>query len=190
MKLNFYSYTLPFSRPFLISGRQYDERQGVLLEFKKDGITALGEAAPLPGFSTENHRQLVSLIHQKKDAISEFLVSMSSLDEVKKFINSHSFPASLQFGLFTLCCSFLAQKNDQSLRESLFKNVPDRIRLNAVIDLGNLNIMDEIDTIDSKGFDTVKIKAGADRQRLIEQLKIIRSHYPDISIRIDANQSW
>ena len=50
-----YRYTLPLKEPLTLRGETFAEREGLLLRVESDtGAHGWGEAAPLPGFSTEN----------------------------------------------------------------------------------------------------------------------------------------
>jgi o-succinylbenzoate synthase len=190
MKLQYFTYSLPMKKPFITSKETFNCRQGVIIRLQKDGITAMGEAAPLPGFSRETHQNVLKEIKIIKEPVSNFLSSSFLLGDLDNFLAEHTPSPSLQFCLFTICSFFLAQQGKMSLHQFLFNNKTSCIPINAVVDLNNETVVDTVNKFVSRGFETIKIKAGQDEQKLIKQLAIIRSKYPHIKLRIDANQSW
>lgn len=188
--LQFFSYKLPFFKHFLTSGHKFNHRKGVVAQLSKEGITAWGEAAPLPGFSSESYQNVVKQLQNYKEPIAKLLDSLKSLQQLDDFNRKHKISPSLQFCVFTLCSTFLAQKKDSSLHEFLFYNINNRVPVNAVIDLGEQDILSIVNTCKSQGFATLKIKVDSNIERLISQLKVIRKNHPRVKLRIDANQSW
>lgn len=64
MALSAYRYELPLAKPFRTAGRTWLSRQGVLLRLEHEGLTAWGEAAPLPGFSGESIAEVAALVRE------------------------------------------------------------------------------------------------------------------------------
>lgn len=190
MSINFQAYSFPFTRPFKAAGKHFLHRKGVILQLKKEEIQALGEIAPLPGFSFESFEEVKRQLEGSGKRITDFFHSNFTLNHTIKFIRSHSFYPSVEFGLFTLAATFLAQYKKCTLHSLLSSEASHKIPLNAVIGLQSDNLRTQIDEYVSGGFKTIKIKADKAWDELQSQIEGIRSRYPNIKIRIDANQSW
>lgn len=190
MHLVFYEYSIPFKKPFVTSGQTFTARNGIMIQLQNNFGSALGEAAPLPGFSSETTSQVIQQIRAHIKPIEHFFNHTFSLSDLKEFLGKQSLSPSLQFCLYTLGTFALAMQRKQSLQQILFINPADSIAINAVIDLAQQNVVPTAATYHRKGFKTIKLKAGADIQRLTVQLRRLRKAFPKINIRIDANQSW
>lgn len=73
MALTAYRYELPLAKPFRTAGRTWLSRQGVLLKLEHEGITAWGEAAPLPGFSRETVAEVAGRLREISPALQRLL---------------------------------------------------------------------------------------------------------------------
>lgn len=190
MSLRFYAYSFPFSRPFKTAAKHFSHRKGIILQLEKGSIQALGEIAPLPEFSLERIEEVERQLEKYKKRITDFFLSDFTLNQTVEFIRSHSFFPSVEFGLFTLAINYLAQQKNCSLQNLLSDNAPQKVLLNAVISLQAKDFNTRIAECLARGFTTVKIKADYAWDDLYPKLKKLRRSYPDIKIRIDANQSW
>ncbi len=189
MKLNFYTYSLPFSQPFKTASQNFTHRPGFLLELEKDNVTGLGEVAPLPGFSSENRDDVINQLQSKYRPIADFFNSDFTLAEVQEFTIQHRFYHSVQFGLLTLGAMFLAQKKQCVLNDVLQSPV-SKIPINAVAGAQPEHLADKAQGGVDNGFNTLKVKVAGNWDHQFSQLKKIRRQYPNLNIRIDANQSW
>lgn len=190
MNLEFYKYSIPFKTPFVTAGQTFSNRTGVIVLLHKNTSIALGEAAPLPGFSAETTQQVIRQIRANIEPMKQFFNSDFSLSDLNDFLKTHPLAPSLQFCLYTLGTFDLANVKIQSLQQTLFKNSADSIAVNAVIDLAQKNILNTTTSYQEKGFNTIKIKVGADTEKLVAQIQHIREAFSEINIRLDANQSW
>lgn len=150
----------------------------------------MGEAAPLPGFSAETIQQVIRQIRANIEPIDQFFSGDFSLTDLNDFLNNQTLVASLQFCLYTLGSLALATLKKQSLQQTLFNNPADSVGVNAVIDLAQKNILSTTAEYQKKGFNTIKVKAGADTRKLVAEIQRMREAFPEINIRLDANQSW
>jgi O-succinylbenzoate synthase len=190
MNLNFYTYKFLYKNPFKSAKDIFTHRRGFILTLQKNGITALGEAAPLAGFSSETTDEVEQQLRKKYADIASFFDHSFTLSGLMDFAARLSLLPSIQFGLFTMGAAFLAQKEQKSLHQYIFIDAPNRIPINAVIDLNTQDVLKKIQEYTSIGYETIKLKAGCKAKRLITKLEKIRHNYPDLNIRIDANQSW
>jgi O-succinylbenzoate synthase len=190
MKLDVYTYEFPFTKPFSIASGTFSKRKGLYLRFNKNGIIAWGEAAPLPGFSNETLSDVNNQLKSHHTEINELFERTFSLESIQSYLNSTDLGPALQFAIYTLAATWLAQNQRQSLHDYLFSKPKSTIPVNAVLGLEEQNIMQRLDQFAAQGFKTLKIKADHQTGRLISTLEKIRKEYPQFSIRIDANQSW
>ncbi|WP_445664893.1 o-succinylbenzoate synthase [Fodinibius sp. AD559] len=190
MKLAGYSYKLPFSKPLQTSSQTFQYRKGFILSYETDKQQFYGEAAPLPGFSTESHKSVQKLLTAYKEKINETLNSSNPVKKLQKFYKNANIPPSLQFGLDALAYQIEARKNEQPLLSYLFPDASSKIDVNTLISLQGDNILKDVaDKIES-GFNTVKCKIGLHFEKELQFLRKIRNKYPDLTIRVDANQAW
>lgn len=191
MELNAYTYSFPFKKPFRTSADTFSDRKGVILEIKENDIVALGEAAPLPGFSKESLDEVIRQLKDQSEEIKKMFHENTSLDTLQVFHRKNNIYPSLQFALDTLAVDYLSQKSQTTAQDLLFDNAAKNLQANGVVPLS-----DEGKTIDivrelyDEGFRTVKIKIGRDFRYELEELKKIRSSYPKLTLRLDANRAW
>lgn len=190
MNLNAYRYKIPFKEPFTTSAGTLEYREGLILEFKRDGILAYGEAAPLPGSSHETIDEVILQFRQMFDTIS------SALE--KNALSEHTFSSfidtlypSLGFALDTMLFSSLSQLRTRRPEHILFKHPASKISVNAVLPIDEFEKTLELASyFDKQGFDTFKLKVGKNFERERSIIEKISKHHPHRKIRLDANQSW
>lgn len=190
MELHFFTYKIPFKRTFSTAQENFKFREGVIIVLKKNGITAMGEAAPLPGFSKEALPALIIQIRQNKPSLKQFFNSDFTLDEVENLLNDSDLLPSICFGLFTLTAAYLAQEKHVSLQQLLFDDSSEKVGMNAIIDLQTQNIHASVQEYVEAGFSTIKIKTANNWPRSLSSIKKIRSDYTKLKMRVDANRSW
>lgn len=191
MKLNSYTYRLPFVRPFRTAGETYTHRQGIILEAEEGDIYALGEAAPLPGFSRETFTGVKKQAEQIGSLVLELLDNEATIIERETCYKEHNIAPSLRFAIDTLASGYLAQKAGRSLADFLFENHQPAVKINEVISLLSQDeAMARVNRAVTDGFDTLKLKVGPGFENIPSLLRQIRSDYPKLTIRIDANGSW
>lgn len=189
--LKLFSYSIPFKKAFKTAGLVLKNREGLILVFEYDGITAYGEIAPLPGFSNFTLQQIIPIIELNKVALETALIE----DDFDQFsfvlYQIHNIP-SLKFGLDTLFYDYKSKKEDLSLAEYLFKeSYRKNIDVNATLGIADLeSSFQQAKEYVRNGFNTLKIKVGIDFDKEFEILKKIREEFSEIKIRIDANQNW
>jgi o-succinylbenzoate synthase len=189
-RIQAYTYRLPFKQAFVTAVGRFSEREGIILHFDADGISALGEIAPLTGFSNESLDDCITLFKQYEQEISDLItekqpaVFYSRLEEMQ-------LPPSMEFGIDMLRHDFLSKS--QSLKFSAFFDASpsEQISLNAVSGLTDADeLMQKTKHFIQQGFRTLKLKVGRDIHKETEILKKLRDTYPELSIRLDANGAW
>lgn len=192
MKLTAISYELPFHREFRTAGGRFDNRKGLLLRFRAGGITAWGEAAPLPGFSRETLEEVTGRAQKLGPEIGELLAGEAGRELVDNFYAGNNVPPSLRFALDTLWTDLESRRRQIAPGELLFGELRENIDLNAVLPLQGdpeaaLSLAGELA---GGGFGTLKVKMSADPAGEIRLLREIRDRHPDLKLRADANRGW
>ncbi len=192
MKLNAFSYTLPFDSAFNTSNSGYSKREGVFLLLEHDSRLALGEASPLPGFSAESLEAVVKQLQIFGPEIETLFESDAlGLGEVEDFCRGNDLLPSLRFGLETLALHYLCNSRSVQPDRILFEDKVTPPLVNGVIPLGPAEDMVERATsMAAKGYHTVKIKVTSDIEQAIKGIREIKSTFPEMTLRLDANKSW
>tara|TARA_R110002124_G_scaffold286776_2_gene468663 strand:- start:5467 stop:6540 length:1074 start_codon:yes stop_codon:yes gene_type:complete len=189
--LKLYTYRLPFKTAFRTAGLVLENREGLVLVFEHNGITAFGEIAPLPGFSKFTLHHIIPIIELNRAALETALIE----DDFDQFsfvlYQIHDIP-SLKFGLDTLAYDYKSKKAGLSLAKYLFKEAyRKKIEVNGTLGISDLDsTLLLAEGLVRNGFETLKVKVGVDFGKELEILNKLRKQFPEIKIRIDANQSW
>ncbi|MDR9417467.1 o-succinylbenzoate synthase [Gracilimonas sp.] len=189
--LRYFKYRIPFKRTFSSAGNQFTHREGIIVCYTDEqGIEAYGEVAPLPGFSTESLNEVEQVLSVNKEHLEESIKSGNAKETLKLLHQIHRFP-SLSFGLGTLIYDLEAKRENTSLLKYLFPDWDGTLKANGVVGLKSKSgTLADVEHLSNNGFETIKIKIGQNIEEEIDHLKAIRKGYPNIKIRVDANQSW
>lgn len=186
--LRYFAYNTLFNKPFAMAGKTFTRRYGVILAFSDGKHTAFGEVAPLPGFSPEKLKQVLQVLLTNKVHLEQALIN-GTTEAFNNILHSiHNF-SSLSFGLDTLLADLNAQRAGKTLQTYLWGDKFQPPNVNAVVGLG-ADALKQATTAVEKSVYTLKIKVGADQELELNQISKIRNAFPDIKIRLDANQAW
>lgn len=190
--LKLYTYHIPFRSDFVSAGNVITHREGIILVYrdKDSGIEAYGEVAPLPGFSEETLEEVKEVLILNKDHLEGAIIDGSGKETLRLLDQIHRFP-SLSFGIDTLLYDLAAKRSNKPLVQYLFPGFHASIQTNGTLPLSNTSAtLSKADSLISEGFTTLKVKVGNDFDSELSILRSIREKYPEIKIRIDANQAW
>ncbi len=182
MEFEVYRYKLPFKTPFIMSQREYDFREGALVALSCNGQKFWSEAAPLVGFSTET--------------LDDSLTQLTDHALVRRWItgNAECGPGchpSVKFALSMLRVQNDAGKAGNTITKHITENDPGPIKINATIGIDEEEkVLKMVQDFADQGFRTVKFKVGRDFDKEVKILFSVRRHFPDLNLRIDANQAW
>ncbi len=192
MELKYKPFSLKFKTPFVNSTGTLINREGFIISITDElGNITLGEASPLPGFSSES----LSETEEDLSGLKHILKSLEtgdSLQCIKDLADDYILTPSARFG-FEQAMAGLLIKRDRSIFEKLFLKTKSQIEVNTVIGMGNEDsIPDIMEEKKSRGFFTFKIKVG--RNSFTDDLSLIkgiRTRFGNsIKIRLDANGKW
>ncbi len=186
-----YTYSLPFTAPFKTGKSVFNNREGVIVRYSYD-VDVVTEAAPLPGFSNETLDVVKTFFSNHTDSISGFFDSNYALDEISPFLSSLPNLPSAQFALSMMALLILSERKNCTIDELLqIRSVPDSVLVNTVVGLGSEeHVLSQIELASKQGFGTIKLKVSDSPAELAAVLRKASKKFPDITFRLDANQSW
>lgn len=189
--LSIYTYHIPFKNVFKVTGREYSHRDGVILVYREKDLEAFGEIAPLSGFSSESLAHVLEILKLNRSYIESELQTGSKSNLLQVITQIHQIP-SLNFGLDTLIHDLEAKRKGIPFYKYLWPDIKGK----KVISNGTLSIQETKKTLEQaqflvdEGFTTLKLKVGVNFRRELEILQKLRMEFPDLKIRIDANEAW
>jgi len=190
MSLACYKYRLPFKKALKTSTATFDYREGLILVYTDNGQQYFGEAAPLPGFSNETLQEIESLLPDIREKVEELFNSSFTTKTLCELYKTKSLPPSLQFGLDSIGYQILAKRNGTPLHEQLFNTSKKAVAINALGNLHSDNYLANVQKFIAEGYQTIKFKIGINFEQELQKLHNVRSTYPELTIRLDANQAW
>lgn len=190
MVINCYKYSLPFLDPLQTTKKTFEDRKGIVLEYSDEDLHYFGEAAPLSKFSATTLDEIPPLIRKIKDELKRCLNRENSPAELQNFYKEEKIPPELQFGLDSLAYQIEAGRSGKNLKAFLFPDAPSKIPVNGLVSLQTNDYLEKTEKKISAGYRTVKYKIGLNFETELYRLKEIRSHFPELTIRVDANQQW
>jgi len=182
-------------------------RQGAIVEIHTaEGITGIGEIAPMPDFSGGNLNEALTALDQSP--IVSKLLSMEpdeALDCLYRAVDS--LPSSTICGLEIALLDTLGQAQQCSISELLTQHSPfhsvhphrsvfiaprTHIHVNAIISASTINIaVNDAQAAIATGFRCLKLKLGMGLKADIERVHAVREAIgPTIHLRLDANEAW
>lgn len=185
-----YKYFPKLKIPYTLSNTSINNLDCFILRLKSDtGLEGLGEATTLETYTKET----LSSINKCFSSAKLVKQDINSLSDIKKITDQHCFKqnyfakAALETALFDL----LAKHRNVDFRELVGK--AHRKVLELVGNIGIHSLRETLALSDffvARGFKTLKIKIGKDIRKDIEKIKLIVETFPNISLRIDANQGY
>ena len=141
-------FSIPFVKPLKTSGMIYTHREGVWIKLKCANFTGVGEASPLPGFSTETLKEVRYALEGFHQAIDR-----EDLDREELFllleIHSQNTP-SVRFALETAIYDILAKEEELPLAKYLNNKANVEILVNGLVGVHQ----------PGEGFSVMKVKVG------------------------------
>ena len=183
IKARYQKYELHFKQPAGTSRGVLKTRTVWYLFLEEDGVTGLGECAPLPGLSIETPEQ----VEEQMEGI---------VNDPELFINNTSLLQDLPSLRFALETALLDLKNSgkRELFPSAFTSGEAGIPINGLIWMGQIeNMQRQIEEKLAAGFRCIKLKIGAkDFEQELALLKALRNRFSidQIVIRVDANGAF
>lgn len=204
-------YRIPLCHPFTTAHGSLTTREGAIIEIlTAEGITGLGEIAPMPEFGGGNLNDALTALHQSP-IVNDLLNQRpdEALNSLYRAIDR--LPASTICGLEIALLDALGQSQQCSISELLTQRSPSNaahshgkvstqshiaprlhIPVNTVINASNINAaINNAQAAIATGFGCIKLKLGMGVKADIEHIHAVREAIgPSIHLRLDANEAW
>jgi O-succinylbenzoate synthase len=161
----------------------------------EDGVLGLGEASPLPGFSSENladsARQSISLAASligrdlTRDWLSPDGAFSRELDEI-------GLSPSARFGVELAVWNLYAASEGKSFLEILCSSPVSTVPVNGLLSGPVEDVLAEGRRMREAGYEAVKLKVGGrgveEDAELVRELRKVLGE--GVALRLDANRAW
>ncbi len=180
---------IPFSTTFRTSKTETNFLENVIVVLKtEDELIGIGEAAPTK-FTGETQETVVGAIKGMSELIKE--KNITNYGEISKKIKSHfrtqySARTAIEIALFDALSKYW-----QVPLSDLSGGNRKEVTTDATVPI--LNSEKSLEIVQKhveRGFETVKVKVGRNLEEDLERLSKIYKKYPNLKIRIDANQAF
>ena len=190
-----YRYELPLRAPLRLKGATVRRREGLLLKLiGEGGSEGWGEASPLPGFSGESIEEAAEDLRTLIPPLLEREVSQvlsGSGDESIQASGEHGPSPSARFALELAAFDLLARRSGRLLPELLAPRPRATLKLSALLSGSPEQVLAEARRLRRAGYDTFKLKVGA--QDVREDAALVRSLSESLGVgatlRLDANRA-
>ncbi len=194
-KVDLYRYEIPLTAPLQLGASRVQRRRGLLVRLDTEqGAVGWGDAAPLPGFSTETLSEVVSRARkQAPQWIGATLPhSERALDPSLQVLScGPECPASLRFAAESAVVGLLAALRGTSM-SAVLGEPRSTVALNALLTRPEDDGPARAARYREQGYRAVKVKVGREPvEKEAEALSAIRRELGDgIALRADANRAW
>jgi O-succinylbenzoate synthase len=194
--IDIFHYRLPLKRALTSGDSAQREREGMLIRLRDDsGAFGWGECAPLPPVNSESIDRAAEQLRQLRLwAIGrEMPDSLAKLDGAfNVWIGGLNLAPSVRCAFETACLNMVARFKSLSLSQLLSVSAGDIVKVNALVDLSQPDILGESSALREAGYEAFKLKVG--RRTVDEDIASIRALRrvvgDDAVLRLDANQLW
>ena len=181
--------SVPFVRPFKISSGPYlPSAEYVLLEVRSsEGFEGWGEASPMPAFSGIGQSEVVKELRSAVDFLEGRQVNLIKiLEELSPRLSSFSLCA-VENALLDL----IGKTLDVAVYQLLGGMLRESLDLVWPIGIGEMDfVLEEARKAVRAGFRGLKLKVGENLAEDLKRVKALREEFPNISLRVDANQGY
>ena len=189
-------YRLSCRRPLPAGKERLSERTGLIVVLTdENGNSGLGEAAPLPGFSSETittvQAQLSALCQSLKG--TDVPPKLERLpDGFERWLHEYDLAPSTRFAIETAVLNLCAANRGLPLRRLFSDNALDSLSICGLLAGSRGDILKKATLLKDEGYRAVKLKVG--HRSLEEDIKLThdvrKAIGDDITLRLDANRAW
>ncbi len=189
-------YSIPFREEFRTLRGTLSNREGMIITALSDeGLTGIGDIAPLQDFSRETVEQAKIQALSLSEKLRGITVPADppSLEELTVSCSSSTDPfPSVVFGIESAIADLASQQAGLPLARWLNRDALLDVPVNALLTGGPEDIGDETKGKQAFGYNAYKIKVGRGSiENDLFRISIARDHLGDkVVIRLDANQAW
>lgn len=190
--VDWYRYGLHLTTPLPLGCTTATERRGLLLRVRLDtGAEGWGDAAPLPGFSTETLDDAINHARRVAPHLSGTPLPDAPVEKGLRALPLDDAPPSIRFAAESAVVEAVAWTRDTS-PGSLLGARRDAVALNALVTDDTADLGAEGERVRAAGYEAVKLKVG---RRPVEadaaRVRTLRRVLGDaVALRLDANRAW
>ena len=183
-----YAYALPLRPPLSLGEDSVTEREGGLLRLETaDGRVGWGDAAPLPGFSSETRADALSALAESVRSLPGTTVAVEGGGLPERTVAPPR-PPSAQFAVEGALVELGGRGDGRALGEEC----RTRVSLNALVPADQDDLRATGRRLREEGFPAVKLKVGrrsVDRDAARTRT-LAAAIGPNVALRLDANRAW
>jgi len=185
--IDLYRYALPLTDPLPVGGTTLDERRGLLLRVTLgNGAVGWGDAAPLPGFSSESVEEACDGARRLAPVLTGQEIGGKAIQE-----RLAETAPSVQFAVETAVLEARAEVQGSPPAAVLgAENLS--VSLNALCTSTRSALTSVGEKLRAGGFRAVKLKMGrASMDADVKRVRTLRRGLGDaVALRLDANRAW
>lgn len=194
-----YSFALDLAHPLTTARGTISRREGDLVRIEANGVTGVGEATPLPGW-TESLDECRAALDAVADCGTDGLLGAAAASPhdplaaaPSTLTESLADAPAARHAVESAALDALGRRDGRSLAGLLADGPASRVPVNATVGDASAaeTAADATDAV-AAGFDCLKVKVGADGlDRDVDRLRAVREAVgDDVAIRADANAAW
>lgn len=170
------------------------ERRGLLVGLEAEaGPVGWGDAAPLPGFSSETLDEVRQELRETPawfDRLSDGLAECDSVLDMLAATASLEMSSAARFGLETAMLNLWADIEGEAWHHQLGRRPHRLVHINALLD-GDDMVTAALDCL-AHGYRSIKIKVGKNspEQDAEAVVAVLESLDGKATLRLDANRAW
>lgn len=192
-RLGWVAYRLPFTRPVATAHGWLEHRSGAILWLDgPDGVSGLGEVAPLPHLAERELSRALGLLEELRGEIERGEPELERL--LDDWPDCTEAGRALRAALETALLDARARRAGLPLARWLAVGARRGVPVNAVVTAPSIEAAaSEARAAVAAGFRTVKLKVGVAETEAaeVERVAAVRAAIgPEVRLRLDANGAW
>lgn len=185
-RLAFTPYALAFRSPVVAGARRLTERRGFLVEVRAGGRRGYGEAAPLPGWSTESLDEAEAALRMAQRRLAS--VGPFPREDLHAILDANldHAPASVSWAVAT---AVLDASADGGLVAALGGPRGQAVRTAALLSTLSDDLVEQARAMEAEGAAALKVKVGLrPLPEEVTQVAALHEALPSLPLRLDGNR--
>jgi O-succinylbenzoate synthase len=189
-QVTLYHLRMKLNSPFETSFGRIETRDCILIEMQADGIKGYGEcvADRDPGYSYET---VGTAWHIYQDFMLPALLgtTLSQPADVQQILSTIRGHQMAKAGLEMALWDIYGKERGESLY-AMLRGVRPKVEVGVSIGIQNSQeeLLSTVNSYLEKGYRRVKLKIKPGKD--VEQTSLVRQHYPDLNLQVDANSAY